>query len=145
MVRVNLLDPRSLSDQHLIAEYNEILMLMAYIRKHPKVEGVPDSYCLGPGHMKFFKNKVGYLKNRHKILKEEMKARSFQANKSLDLGKLERDNMRNWEPSKKDFDLIRSRIIEKLNLKPKYYRYLGEYRDKDFFISLLTKKYFNAK
>jgi len=32
MVKINLIHPRYLTDQHLIAEYNEILMLLAYLR-----------------------------------------------------------------------------------------------------------------
>ena len=37
MVRVNLVNPAALSDQHLVAEYNEILMLGAYIRIYPSI------------------------------------------------------------------------------------------------------------
>ena len=73
MVRVNLIPPRKLADQHLIAEYNEILMLLGYVRKYPMTEEIPKNYCLGKGHIKFFKNKLLYLKKRHENLKNEMK------------------------------------------------------------------------
>jgi hypothetical protein len=53
MVRVNLVQPEMLADQHLIAEYNEILMLTAYIRTHPETADLPKHYCLGKGHMRF--------------------------------------------------------------------------------------------
>ena len=46
MVRINLVDPKKLSDQHLIAEYDEILMLTAYIKKYPKIEDIPKKYLL---------------------------------------------------------------------------------------------------
>ena len=39
MVRVNIINPNKLADQHLIAEYNEILMLLGYVRKYPKEDG----------------------------------------------------------------------------------------------------------
>ena len=53
MVRINIIEPRKLADQHLIAEYNEILMLFGYVRKHPRRENIPERYLLGPGHIKF--------------------------------------------------------------------------------------------
>ena len=78
MVRVNLISPKLLSDQHLIAEYNEILMLLGYVRKYPKLVGIPKDYCLGKGHILFFKDKLGYLKERHELLKKEMRIRGFK-------------------------------------------------------------------
>jgi hypothetical protein len=33
MVRVNLISPSKLADQHLIAEYDEILMLLGYVHR----------------------------------------------------------------------------------------------------------------
>ena len=62
MVRINLINPKKLTDQHLIAEYNEILMLLGYVKKYPKLEKIPSKYNLGKGHMLFFKNKLKYLK-----------------------------------------------------------------------------------
>ena len=73
MVRVNLIHPKSLADQHLIAEYDEILMLLGYVRRYPKKENIPEKYTLGKGHIKFFKDKLLYLKKRHELIKEEMK------------------------------------------------------------------------
>ncbi len=72
MVRINLLNPKNLSDQHLIAEYLEIMMLAGYARKHPSLDGIPERYCLGKGHIKFFKNKLKYLEKRHGLIKKEM-------------------------------------------------------------------------
>ena len=68
MVRINLIKPEKLSDQHLIAEYNEILMFFGYVRKYPKLNKVPLKYCLGEGHILFFKNKLLYLKKRHELI-----------------------------------------------------------------------------
>ena len=85
MVRINLIEPKKLSDQHLIAEYNEILMLVGYMRKFPKLIGIPDSYRLGEGHIKFFKNKLGYLAERFELLKKKRNTRGFSANLNLDL------------------------------------------------------------
>ena len=78
MVRVNLISPKKLTDQHLIAEYAEILILADYIKKYPKLENIPKNFCLGEGHQRFFKNKIKYLKKRHEELKKEMRNRNFK-------------------------------------------------------------------
>lgn len=132
MVRVNLINPEKLADQHLIAEYDEILMLVAYIRKYPKVDG-PSEYCLGTGHMKFFKDKLGYLRKRHDKLRLEMQKRGFVTNKKL------RFTKGDWKPSEKDFEIIKKRIISKLKAKPGYYRYYGKKKSVKFFTSLISE------
>jgi len=139
MVRINLVNPENLSDQHLIAEYDEILMLVAYIKKYPKLEDISENYCLGKGHMKFFKDKLIYLKKRHEKLKKEMKKRSFKINKTINLAVYKKQNKSDWSPKLKDFEIIRERIIGKLKLKPKYYRYYGDYKPMNFFIKLIKK------
>ena len=137
MVRVNLIKPRKLSDQHLIAEYNEILMLSAYIQKYSDLDGIPKNYCLGKGHMKFFKNKLLYLKKRHETLKIEMKKRGFQAKKTIKINIFKKKNKGEWKPSNRDFEIIKKRLVIKFKLKPDYYRYYGENKKPKFFIELL--------
>ena len=36
-----ILNPKFLADQHLVAEYNEILMLVSYFKKFPEVKDIP--------------------------------------------------------------------------------------------------------
>jgi len=123
MVRINLINPKKLADQHLIAEYNEILMLLGYVRKYPVVKDIPKEYCLGPGHIKFFKNKLLYLKKRHETLKKEMIRRGFTPTKIIDLNEFPKNLRNDWKAKKKDFKIITKRIREKIKLKPDYYRY----------------------
>ena len=137
MVRINLVHPKQLADQHLVAEYNEILMLAAYIRKYPDLKNIPKKYCLGCGHMMFFKNKVVYLRQRHELLKVEMKQRGFRTAKSINLNVFRKENKGKWKPVAQDVVVITKRILSKLRLKPTYYRYCGKYRHVDFFIDLL--------
>jgi deoxyribonuclease (pyrimidine dimer) len=137
MVRINLVNPKNLSDQHLIAEYNEILMLVSYVRKFPNINGIPENYLLGKGHIKFFKNKLGYLSERHEELKKEMGKRNFVCNKSLDVKSFGKEYFCDWKPSEKDFEIIKQRIVWKINLKPDFYRYYGEKKGGEFFINLL--------
>lgn len=139
MVRINLVDPALLADQHLVAEYDEILMLLGSLRKCAMDKGVPKEYCLGKGHIKFFRNKLGYLKKRHERLKKEMRRRGFRPTKSVDLKDFDPAQCNDWRPSSKDIVIIKSRISKKIRRKPGYYRYCGEHRPVGFFIELIER------
>lgn len=139
MVRINLINPKQLSDQHLIAEYDEILMLLGYVRRYPAEKDIPDSYTLGKGHMKFFKNKLIYLKKRHELIKKEMQKRNFKTNMMINLDEFSGNLKKDWQPKEKDFIIIKKRISEKIKLKPEYYRYYGEKKDLNFFLNLLNQ------
>ncbi|GAY26360.1 hypothetical protein ATG_15630 [Desulfurococcaceae archaeon AG1] len=127
MVRVNLIDPLYLTDQHLIAEYNEILMLIAYLRRYPLDRDdparIPQRFTLGKGHMVFFKNKVLYLKRRHDSLREEMTRRGFKANKTLSTEGFPPSMLNDWHPDEDDVRVVKARIIEKIRAKPWFYTY----------------------
>lgn len=137
MVRINLIKPEKLADQHLVAEYDEILMLLGYVRRYPEVKDIPEEYSLGKGHIKFFKNKLLYLFTRHELIKKEMRKRGFQTNVKIDLRKFHTSLINNWKPKQKDIKIIKERISEKLKLKPEYYRYYGEYKGENFFLELI--------
>jgi len=137
MVRVNLISPKSLSDQHLIAEYDEILMLVSHARKHTLIREAPERYCLGKGHINFFKDKLKYLKKRHEELKKEMRKRGFKASKTVSLKNFPKEMLNAWKPCSKDKEIIRKRIAWKLRKKPKFYRYYSKHRELKFFIKLL--------
>ncbi len=137
MVRVNLIHPKKLADQHLVAEYNEILMLLGYVERYPDAVGIPKEYTLGKGHIKFFKDKLKYLKNRHEHIKKEMKSRKFRTDVTIDLKKYPKNLHNDWKPKQKDIIIIKERLTWKINKKPKYYRYYGKYAPKEFFIELL--------
>lgn len=87
MTRINVVEPSSLSDQHLVAEYREIMRLPGNLktslnRKTKKftMEEIPKAYTLGKGHVKFFYDKMAYLDKRFKQLVAEMKKRGFATN-----------------------------------------------------------------
>ncbi len=139
MVRINLIEPKLLADQHLIAEYDEILMLISYVRRYPEEEDIPETYRLGKGHIKFFKNKLLYLKKRHELLKKEMKKRGFVTNVDIDLGEFSDNLKKDWQPEQQDYKIIKNRISEKIQLKPGYYKYYSENRPVEFFLNLLNQ------
>ena len=137
MVRVNLVNPKNLADQHLIAEYNEILMLFGYVNNHPKIRKMPKEYCLGKGHIIFFKDKLSYLKKRHELIKKEMNKRGFKAAKKIVLKRFDRKLRNDWKPKNKDLKIIKKRLIWKIKKKPGYYRYYGKKRPVKFFVDML--------
>lgn len=138
MVRVNIINPRMLADQHLIAEYLEIMMLVGHVKKHENINYIPEKYKLGTGHINFFKNKLKYLKERHELIKNEMRKRNFKARKTINFKGIDKKLINNWKPQKNDFKVIINRIICKISQKPKWYRYYGEKKDVEFYKKLIS-------
>jgi deoxyribonuclease (pyrimidine dimer) len=139
MVRINIINPKYLADQHLIAEYNETLMLLGYVKKYPKLNlsKIPKRYKLGPGHILFFKDKLKYLQKRFEEIKIEMGKRGFSAKLKINLDRFNKKLINDWKPAPGDREIIKKRLIYKINLKPKYYRYYGVKKSKKFFIILI--------
>lgn len=79
MTRINAhINPLVLCDQHLLAEHREIKRIPNTIRSgKAKLTGIPDTFSLGKGHVKFFYNKLGYLQNRYNDLYDECIRRGF--------------------------------------------------------------------
>lgn len=124
-MRVNLVNPELLTDQHLLAEYNELNMVASAYNKRKKVnEGVPNSYKLGEGHVKFFYDKGEYLYRRFYKLKYELLKRGFNVKQNFKnywLANIE--NFNDWEPKENDYNVIYERIRQKVLSKPNFYRY----------------------
>ncbi len=137
MVRINIIPPKQLTDQHLIAEYNEIFMLLGFIKKYPKITSQPNEYCLGKGHINFFKNKLKYIETRFEKIKKEMIKRGFNPKKDLNLKPFKNNLKQDWKPKSKDKEIIKKRLIYKINLKPKFYTYYKKHRTKKFLKELL--------
>jgi len=137
MVRINLIEPPKLSDQHLIAEYNEILMFFGHVRKFPEIKNKPEKYTLGKGHINFFKDKLKYLKIRHELIKKEMKIRGFRTEKNISIKEFGSKHKKLWLPTKEDLIIIKKRIKERIGMKPNFYRHYGEKKSNNFFHKLL--------
>jgi deoxyribonuclease (pyrimidine dimer) len=139
MVRINLIEPKRLADQHLIAEYDEILMLFGYVRRYPKLKEMPPNYTLGKGHMLFFKNKLLYLKKRHELLRNEMRKRGFAQRVKINLNKFPPCLRHDWVPSVDDKKIIKQRLTQKFKKKPNYYRYYRDEKSLAFFLRLVNQ------
>ena len=79
MTRVNVgIRPDELSRQHLIAELREIKRIPNLILKDKfSLKNQPALFTLGTGHVKFFYNKLQYLKDRYISLYTEAISRGF--------------------------------------------------------------------
>ncbi len=134
MTRINLLNPRELYDQHLMAEYREIFMIPAALKRslrskkgfNPK--DIPPEFTLGHGHVKFFYDKGKYLAQRYQTIKAELKRRGYKLDPKRIFPKdifLKNKLYGNWNPSDKDLALIRKRLAQKIAQKPHWYRKTG--------------------
>ncbi|MGC6406316.1 pyrimidine dimer DNA glycosylase/endonuclease V [Bisgaard Taxon 45] len=78
MTRINLIAPTELCDQHLLAEHRELTRIPNAVAKGKfSLIGQPEDYKLGTGHVRFFFNKLSFLKKRYDLLHHECKARGF--------------------------------------------------------------------
>jgi len=132
MTRINLVNPKELSDQHLVAEYREIFMVGSSLQRSIKSKNwlktknnIPDEFTLNKGHVTFFYNKGMYLDKRYSLLVKEMKRRGMNPDPKRKFKKSQWPKYlyNDWKPKNKDIKIIRKRIEEKINLKPDWYRY----------------------
>lgn len=130
MTRINLVDPRELSDQHLVAEYREIFMIGPALRRSMRGRAwsdlsAPTNFTLNRGHVKFFYDKGLYLQKRYAKLVYEMRLRGFKPNMNRTFRQEEwpTERFRDWSPSTRDLRIIRQRLEEKIRAKPEFYRW----------------------
>ena len=132
MTRINLVDPRELSNQHLVAEYREIFMVGSALQRSMKSKNwnktkqdIPSEFTLNAGHVKFFYNKGKYLNKRYQLIVKEMKRRGMSpdSNRRFKKNQFPLNFYNDWTPTSKDLEIIRKRINEKIKLKPGWYKW----------------------
>ena len=115
MTRINVgILPKELSNKHLIAEHREIKRIPNCIAKGKyKMEGIPDKFKLGTGHVKFFYNKLLYLKKRYLKLYAECIKRDFNVQNYIKAwDNVPKELMGDYQPTKNDKKIIEQRIKE---------------------------------
>ena len=129
MTRINLVDPRQLADQHLVAEYREIFMIGSALQRSlgskAGVTDIPKNFTLNKGHIKFFYDKGKYLSKRYNCLIEEMKLRGMSPDPSRKFKREQwPDELYNdWQPTARDIEIIKQRLQQKISEKPDWYRW----------------------
>ena len=123
MTRINVgIPPAELINQHLIAEHREIKRIPNCIAKGKyNMDGIPDTFKLGTGHVKFFYDKLLYLKNRYWKLYIECIKRGFKVqNYSSAWDNVPQELMNDYQPTYMDRKIIKERINDrKTNRKNK--------------------------
>ena len=80
------------------------------------MNGMPDKFKLGTGHVKFFYNKLFYLFTRYLELYVECRKRGFNVQDYRNAWKnVPKELMGNYIPTENDRKLVQKRINEKLN------------------------------
>jgi hypothetical protein len=81
MTRINVgIRAKELPDKLLLAEHREIKRIPNQIRGKTITTQIPTAFTLGTGHVRFFYNKLGYLKRRYQELYNECQRRQFNVN-----------------------------------------------------------------
>lgn len=117
MTRINVgVKPAELNSKHLIAEHREIKRIPNLIKKGKySLDGMPEQFKLGTGHVKFFYNKLRYLHGRYNSLYNECINRGFNVtNYDECFDDLPTELYNDYEPTATDRELILERIKERL-------------------------------
>ena len=118
MTRINVgIPPAVLGDRHLMAEHREIKRIPNCVnRGRYSLDNQPDTFKLGTGHVKFFYDKLLYLKRRYDSLYDECRKRGFNVQNYIDAwNDLPEELMNDYNVKADDIRIIRERINEKLN------------------------------
>jgi len=118
MTRINVgIPPTELVNQHLLAEHREIKRIPNCVAKGKyNMDGIPERFKLGTGHVKFFYNKLLYLKNRYIKLYVECVKRGFNVQYYIGAwNNIPKELMNDYKVKAIDIRIIRERINHKLN------------------------------
>jgi hypothetical protein len=116
MTRINVgIDPSELPTKLLLAEHREIKRIPNTIKSgKAKVSGIPPAFTLGTGHVKFFYDKLLFLKNRYISIYDECILRGCNVQsyaESFENVPIKLDN--DYQPSVADRLLLIERITSK--------------------------------
>ena len=117
MTRINCgIPPAELTDKHLLAEHRELKRIPNAVRTGKAViKNIPQTFRLGEGHVKFFYDKMQYLRKRQQSLYEECRRRGFNVTDFREaFADIPLELWNDYRPTKNDKALIRARITERL-------------------------------
>ena len=139
-MRINVGIPvKNLSDEHLRAEEAEIAMCPGFYNRVWKGKSdIPSQFSLGKGHISFFMNKKSWTLRRYQLLHRECIRRGFNIkDKSWKWDKWKPKNDIDYVPSSRDLQIIKERIISKINSSSGVFHYNHQRIEKGDLIGLL--------
>lgn len=131
MTRVNAIPVEDLPDQHLIAEYRELPMVQASLRRTLESKKgldrsrISNKYTLNTGHVYFFYDKGKHLRDRYRAVVKEMRKRGFKPDRKRKFPVntfREHGLFKDWNPDPHAENVSRERIEQKVAMKPSWYR-----------------------
>jgi deoxyribonuclease (pyrimidine dimer) len=132
-MRINVVNPKYLTDNHLIAEYREIKMITYYYVKSNNTAGgidksrISERYTLNKGHGYMWYDKFNYVDSRFKKLCEEMRNRGFACNyDTLNYNGIPEEAFGDFIPIQEDIRINLDRIKIRIAKQPHWYKYYGE-------------------
>ena len=145
MTRINTgINPKNLTDQHLIAELRELPRIFTAvanrIRENKEFDDIPPKFTLGTGHMKFFYDKQYYLMDRH----NELQIEYFNRYKKIwyfnpNLVNCSPCVYKDYVPTKNDKKLLIERIMTRITESKQTPYYYGKKITKEKAISILIQ------
>lgn len=132
-MRINVINPRYLTDNHLVAEYRETKMATHYYSRSTQTKkGIDPSkissrYTLNTGHAYMWFDKFGYIDKRFQAILDEMTRRGFQTNfRELNFQNIPSSAFGDFVPDAKDIRINLDRILIRIADKPIWYKYEGQ-------------------
>ena len=139
-MRINVGIPvKNLSDEHLRAEELEVSMLPGFYNRVWKGKSsIPAQFTLNKGHISFFMNKKSWTLKRYRELHDECVRRGFNIkDKSWKWDEWKPKNDIDYVPSSRDLQIIKERIISKINNSSGIFHYNHQKIEKGDLIDLL--------
>ena len=122
MTRINLVLVEELCDQHLLAEHRELTRIPNAVAKGKyHLRGQPLDYKLGEGHVRFFFDKLSFLKKRYDLLHQECKQRGFNVQYIWPENLPDDISLwKDYEPTENALKINRTRIEERMPAKVRF-------------------------
>lgn len=150
MTRINTIDVKHLTDQHLMAEYRELPMVNAALNRSlssksgVRHSSIPKNYTLNRGHVMFFYNKGEWLYERYQQLIGELRERGYDIDPDSRVVKWDHfvyNGLYNsWEPDEAAHKINVERLVERVSAKVDWYRKSGVPID-DRYLTFLKQTY----
>lgn len=136
MTRINSdINVGTLSDQHLMAEWRELSMVPASLKRSLKnnslqsvISRIPNKFTLGTGHVLFWYNKLDFLKTRYYNLTQELINRRYNIDvtRPHNLDGFPIELYGSYTMDNKDKEIIIERLLSRINIKPDWYKFYGK-------------------
>lgn len=118
MTRINAgVPPHHLTRQHLLAEHREMKRIPNVVKSgRACLTSLPQEFCMGKGHVRFFYNKLGWLLGRYRLVRDEAWSRGYQVQDFEGAWDgLPEDLLGDWQPTAEAERLVRERIALRLS------------------------------